>query len=133
MRRREKEQNTGQKQQGRQRKNDLLLAGGVAFVAVIGLGALFLLRQPGASVVIYSDGVRQESFLLSQDTDVWVNGSNHLIITGGRARITEADCPDGLCVRQHAIENQGESIICLPNKLVVTIEGGAAGMDAQVF
>lgn len=133
MRRREKEQNTELKQPGRQRKNDLLLAGSIALAAVAGLGAHFLLRQPGASVVIYRDGTRQESFLLSEDTDVWVNGSNHLIITGGRAKIAEADCPDGLCVRQHAIQNQGESIICLPNKLVITIEGGAAGIDAQVF
>ena len=36
----------------------------------------------------------------------------------------EADCPDLLCVHQKAISKEGESIICLPNKVVVTIRGG---------
>ena len=35
----------------------------------------------------------------------------------------EADCPDRLCVRQGAVSRVGESIICLPHELVVTVEG----------
>ena len=35
-----------------------------------------------------------------------------------------ADCPDQICVRQKAISKEGESIICLPNKVVVSIVGG---------
>ena len=35
-----------------------------------------------------------------------------------------ADCPDKLCVHQKAVSRDGESIICLPNKVVVSIEGG---------
>ena len=40
-----------------------------------------------------------------------------------------ADCPDQICVHQRAISKNGESIICLPNKVVVSIEGAE---DSQI-
>ena len=36
--------------------------------------------------------------------------------------MTKADCPDKLCVNQNAVSKNGESIICLPNKVVVTVD-----------
>jgi len=40
--------------------------------------------------------------------------------------VTDADCPDRLCVKQRAISKQGETIVCLPHRLIVKIEGGDA-------
>jgi hypothetical protein len=37
--------------------------------------------------------------------------------------MTQADCPDKLCVHQKAISATGETIVCLPNKVVVEIAG----------
>lgn len=48
--------------------------------------------------------------------------TNTLVIKGGVADMTSADCPDHLCVKQKAISKEGESIICLPNKVVVTVK-----------
>ena len=43
----------------------------------------------------------------------------------------EADCPDRLCMRRGAIRYAGDSIICLPNKVVVEISGeDALNLDA---
>ena len=39
----------------------------------------------------------------------------------GTVSMTEADCPDQLCVKQGKIKAFGESIICLPNKVVLEI------------
>lgn len=42
----------------------------------------------------------------------------------GRARMKESDCPDKVCVRTGWIAHPGQVIVCLPNKIVVRIEGG---------
>ena len=50
-------------------------------------------------------------------------------------RMEEADCPDGTCVRQGAIQSPGETIVCLPHRVTVTIVGngeGTGGVDAVV-
>lgn len=49
---------------------------------------------------------------------------NILVIKDGRADVTEASCPDGICVNHRAVSRQGETIVCLPNKVVVEIENG---------
>ena len=38
--------------------------------------------------------------------------------------MVEADCPDKLCVHQKAISKNNETIICLPNKVVVQVTSG---------
>lgn len=48
-------------------------------------------------------------------------GSNTLIIENKKARIIDADCPDQICVKTFAITNPGETIVCLPHKLIVEI------------
>ena len=47
---------------------------------------------------------------------------NLILIEDGKVSVADADCPDQLCVRQRSISGNGESIICLPHRLVVQIE-----------
>lgn len=49
---------------------------------------------------------------------------NILEVHNGKADITEASCPDGICVNHRAISKQNETIVCLPNKVVVEIHNG---------
>ena len=49
--------------------------------------------------------------------------TNVLTIRDGKADMTEADCPDKLCVHQKAISKNHEMIVCLPNKVVVEVTG----------
>ena len=46
---------------------------------------------------------------------------NILVIQNGKAYMKEADCPDGICTAHKPIFRDGESIICLPNQVVVTV------------
>ena len=50
------------------------------------------------------------------------HGSNVLQIKNGKADMVSADCPDQLCVNQKAISKNKESIICLPNKIIVEVD-----------
>ena len=37
----------------------------------------------------------------------------------------EANCRDGLCIRQGRMKNAAKTIVCLPNEVVVSLEGDA--------
>ena len=50
---------------------------------------------------------------------------NVLEIKNGEADISEASCPDKICVRHREVSKKDQNIVCLPNKVIVTIENGA--------
>ena len=114
----------------RAHRNDLLLT--AALLLLGGALALFLwlTRQSGGTVSVQIDGELVMELPLSEDRSLVLGEGDHtntLIIEVGKARVAEASCPDRICVRQGAIQYAGESIVCLPHKLVVTVQGGASG------
>ena len=44
-----------------------------------------------------------------------------LIICDGKADMESADCPNQICVHHSSISHKGETIICLPNRVVIEI------------
>lgn len=104
------------------KKNDWILAAVVLLAAFLLLGIYYLIPDQGSTMVeVYVDGELYGSYPLEEEQTVDINGTNRLIIEGGTADMDWADCPDKLCVHQKSISRNGESIICLPNKVVVTI------------
>ena len=55
-------------------------------------------------------------------------GYNCIHVNPGGISVIEADCPDGICVRQGEIRQGGIPILCMPHRLSITIEG--SGIDA---
>ena len=116
------------------RRMDLVLALAVLAAALV----LFLLLRPadspGGWAVVTVDGVETGRYSLREDRTVRIGGEtgyNILEIRDGAAAVTQADCGDHTCVRTGAISRSGQSIICLPHKVVVRIEGAAeADVDA---
>ena len=54
-----------------------------------------------------------------------------VVIEEGVAHMEEATCPDHLCMEQKSISKDKETIVCLPNKVTVTVIGGESGeLDA---
>ncbi|MGX8692901.1 MAG: NusG domain II-containing protein [Clostridia bacterium] len=105
----------------------LLLAGVLAL-------ALRLGREAGGQAVVRVDGQVSERHPLSVDGVFPLNGgTNTLVIENGEAWLSEADCPDHLCVKMGKIRYTGQTITCLPNRLTVTVEGGESnGVDFTV-
>ena len=107
------------------KKNDFLLIGLILLIAVSVMGYHYLKEDTGmGKAVIRVDGELYGEYDLSKDQTIDIQGTNTLEIHDGKARMSSADCPDKLCVHQKAVSRDGESIICLPNKVVVSIEGG---------
>jgi len=108
-------------------KNDILLV----LVLLILAGGIwlytYLSRETGAEVVVSVAGEEICRMPLSEDAEKLIgegDKTNLLVISGGRAAITEAGCPDHVCVNSGEISFNGQTIVCLPHKLVVSIEGG---------
>lgn len=102
----------------------LLAAAGIAWLAIS------LVSDSGAVAVVRIDGEEAGRYSLSKDGVYFLNGgSNTLVISDGAAWISEADCPDKICVSMGKIKSGGQVITCLPNRLTVTIEGADDGVD----
>lgn len=121
------------------KKNDILLIGAIlilALAAYVGMNFWQGANTHDAEAVVLIDGEEYGSFPLSIDLTERIelkDGSyNVLVIADGKADITEASCPDGICVSHRAVSRQKQSITCLPNKLVVEIRNGEAS-DVDAF
>lgn len=105
-------------------KKDYILI--VVILCVAGLAFLLhgLIGGKGAgSVTVKVKGEITGVYSLAEDQEIEINkGTNILQIKNGQADMISADCPDKLCVHQKAISKNHESIICLPNKVIVEIE-----------
>ncbi len=74
-------------------------------------------------VIVKIEGAIEGIYSLSEDREVEINGGTNLLkIKNGEASMSWADCPDQLCVHQKPVSLNRESIICLPNKVVVEVE-----------
>lgn len=111
----------------RLKKRDFLLIGGLLALALL---LWICVRQvgnrAGAYVTVTVDGEMYGTYSLDVEQEVPIRRdgvtTNVLVIAEGQADMIQADCPDKLCVHQRAISKSKESIICLPNKVVVTVE-----------
>ena len=110
-------------------------------IIIILVAVIFLIvfgqfgKKSGSQVAVSVDGTVIGTYFLDENQTVTITGFeggyNVLRIQDGKASIYDADCPDKLCVHQCAITNQGESLICLPHRVVVTVIGGEEGtLDA---
>lgn len=106
------------------KKNDWILVAVIVLVSGLFFGIHFLRPQQGGMVEVQVEGAEFGSWPLSEDAEIPIGESNRLCIKDGQADMIWADCPDRLCVHQKAISRNGESIICLPNQVVVSVVGG---------
>ena len=118
------------------KKTDMILA----LVAIIAAAGIWLFYSAGAekglTAVVTVDGEVRAELPLDENGDVAIDtvwGYNIVHTENGQAFVTEADCRDQICVDHKKIEKVGETIVCLPHKMVVEIVGeGEAEMDMVV-
>ncbi len=110
----------------KKRRNDILLLTGLLLLGAILFFAVNAMKEGGAQVEIIVDGKAIEHYPLDKDREIKLDygGYNVLAIRDGYASVTSADCPDKLCVDQRKISKTGETIVCLPHKVVIKVSGG---------
>ena len=113
------------------KKKDWVL---IIIILVVAASAFIMhhsFQQTGkGQVVIKINGAIEGVYDLNDDQEIIINeGSNILTINNGKADMIEADCPDKLCVEQRSISKNNESIICLPNEVIVEVQ---SSVESQI-
>lgn len=75
------------------------------------------------------------TYSLEKNQVIKIQDTNVCEIKDGKVKMTEASCPDHVCIRQGTIDAPGETVVCLPNKVVLEIvskDGEEDGLDAVV-
>lgn len=121
----------------KKRKADVILVALLLALCVVIFGVLqIFIKKDGAAAVVKVDGEIVKELDLKTDNIVEVSGYrggvNRVEVRDGRVRMTYADCPDELCVKTGWISKTGETIVCLPHRVVVEITGDGGGVDSVV-
>lgn len=113
------------------RKNDLLL---IAFLLVLA-AAIYIFLLPKAGAGDYSYEIRQDNYVLhiikvselktKVQFPITTNHGNVIVDLDpvGGASIISSPCPDKLCIHQGRINKIGQTVLCLPEKVLVTVTG----------
>lgn len=114
-------------------KADLIL---MAAIVIIGLGiSIFLAAgsHQGNKVEITKDGKLWGTYSLDGEHKITIRDGKELNvvkISGGKVTMESANCKNQVCVHHSPVYRTGESIVCLPHKIVVSIKGGDNEYDA---
>ena len=97
------------------------------------------LSHAGTIANIYVDGkcVRSVDLAAVKESEQFIltctSGSNTILVEPGRIRITDADCPDQICVTSGWLENGAVPIVCLPHRLVIRLESASADTASNII
>jgi hypothetical protein len=94
-----------------------------AVILVLFAAPLLSMMAPQSSpktAVVYRDNNVVREISLAGDATVSV-GSMTFEVKSGKIRVSESDCPNHVCMREGWIMNPGQSIVCLPNHVIVEI------------
>ena len=114
-------------------KGDVVVISFVIMLAIL-IGVVFWMKtgtEPGNVVVVYQEGEKVQEISLDKDTEVLIENyyTNKLIVRDKKVAIVESDCPGMDCVHSGWISGKGRSLVCLPNRVEIRIEGD---VDSEV-
>jgi hypothetical protein len=118
-------------------RGDKMLIAALLLVSVLSIVLLGRLLGRGSAAVVEVDGQRICCLDLSVDGRRAVTGrlgDTVIQIRDGRVRVIDSPCPHKLCVRMGWVERAGGLIVCVPNRVVVRVEGDGEGeVDATTW
>ena len=110
----------------RLRRNDVIFIVALLLVVAVTGACLYFFRGEGDTVTVSVDGKVIATYPLDvdrvEDIRTGTDGLNRLVIRDGKAWVETASCPDGICAAHKPIHREGESIVCLPNRVVVAVQ-----------
>ena len=104
------------------KKEVIFIAGILILAGVLWLGFQITGKRSHNTIRITVDGKEFGTYSLSQDQVIHIGDTNVCEIKDGKVTMKKADCKDQICADHKAIEKSGETIVCLPHKVVIEIQ-----------
>ena len=89
--------------------------------------------EAGKTVVVRAGGELYGTYDLSKDQEITIEQNGHVnqfIIKDGTVQMIHSDCKNQVCVKTGAIRRSSQTIVCLPNRVIIEIQGEEDGYDA---
>ena len=103
---------------------DIRVIASLLLLSIMVLLVISLTRKEGAYVEVTKDGEVVAAYPLDTDGEYTLNGgTNKLTVKDGAAYMSYSSCPDHVCENTGKVRHVGQTIVCLPNKLTVTVKG----------
>lgn len=111
----------------RLKKGDCILLAVILCVCTVCFIAMHYFVPSGNTAVISVDDKQVNVMRLTENEEynIVINGeiTNTVVVEDGYVYVKNASCPDKICQMHKRISKKGESIVCLPNKVVITVNG----------
>lgn len=101
------------------KKGDIILITILLFISIIGLIAFF--NKSAQTVIVKSDNKTVYSGKLNVDKEIKLT-HNTVVVKNNKAFMKCSDCKNQICVKTGKITKSGETVICLPNKVIIEIK-----------
>lgn len=111
-------------------RGDIVLVGFLTLLSLASLGGVRSLGFSGNHAVVEVDGRRVLEVPLDNPQTTTVSGplgETVIEVTGGTVRILSSPCPHGHCMHMGRIRYVGEILVCVPNRVFVTVRGNRGG------
>lgn len=110
-------------------KGDIFLIGSIilcSFFAYVLMG-ISAGNKNGSVAEISVDGKIYKCVSLSENCELEIKtqkGISKIKVENNSIQMVYGDCPDRICEKQGAVSKTGESIVCLPNRIIITVKNG---------
>lgn len=110
---------------------DAVVAGLVLIAALALLLIPPLLRREGETLVVTTpEGSCAYSLGEDLSFEIVSNGITlTVVIENGEAYVLHSSCPDGICRASGRISQSGETILCAPAGVTLSVKGGGSDVD----
>ena len=108
----------------------------LAVIAVVVCAALLfvlpLLQEETGRTLVVTTPSGQSEYALDADRELAITSNGYtlvIVIHNGTAWVRESDCADHVCVASGTVSRSGETIVCAPSGVSVTVKGGDDDVD----
>jgi len=115
------------------KKADIILTIGLIIIGLVMTWYFTTGGEDAQLLKVTVDGQVYGTYPLDEDQSITVKQQSHtnkINIHDNSVSMVFSDCHGQDCVQSHAISKTGEQIVCLPNKVILEIEGGEAEYDS---